>query len=105
MVSSFPSQRKRRQLLTALSPEGQAAYRLFYDAEAKKLFEEAEGATELKNLERIYSAYFITSVGDNAADRLGDLYFELGRFDGRPTAGWPSCASAPTPTFHPPCSR
>ena len=37
--------------------------------------------TELKNLERVYSAYFITSVGDNAADRLGDLYFELGRFD------------------------
>ncbi len=76
-----PVARKRRTLLTALSPSGQAAYRLFYDAEAQKLFEEAEGPTELKNLERIYSAYFITSIGDNAADRLGDLYYELGRFD------------------------
>ena len=64
-----------------LPPAGQAACRLFYDAEAKKLLDEAEGASELKNLERVYSAYFITSVGDNAADRLGDLYFELGRFD------------------------
>lgn len=77
----IPVARKRRDLLAALPPEGQAAYRLFYDAEARKLFEEADGPSELNNLERIYSAYFVTSVGDNAADRLGDLYFELGRFD------------------------
>jgi outer membrane protein assembly factor BamB len=77
----IPVARKRRTVLSALPPEGQAAYRLFYDAEAKKLLDEAEGATELKNLERVYSAYFVSSVGDNAADRLGDLYFELGRFD------------------------
>jgi outer membrane protein assembly factor BamB/TolA-binding protein len=77
----IPVERKRRLLLTALSPAGQAAYRLFYDAEAQKLFDQAEGAAELKNLERIYSAYFTSSIGDNAADRLGDLYFELGRFD------------------------
>jgi outer membrane protein assembly factor BamB len=77
----IPVARKRRSVLTALPPQGQAAYRLFYDAEARKLFEEADGATELKNLERIFSAYFTTSVGAAAADRLGDLYFELGRFD------------------------
>ena len=77
----IPIERKRRMILSALPPNGQAACRLFYDAEAKKLLDEAEGASELKNLERIFSAYFITSVGDNAADRLGDLYFELGRFD------------------------
>jgi outer membrane protein assembly factor BamB/TolA-binding protein len=77
----IPVERKRRLLLTGLSPAGQAAYRLFYDAEAQKLFDQAEGALELKNLERIYSAYFTSSVGDNASDRLGDLYFELGRFD------------------------
>ncbi len=77
----IPVGRERRGLLTALSPNGQAAYRLFYDSEAQKLFDEAEGPKELPNLERIFSAYFITSIGDNAADRLGDLYFELGRFD------------------------
>ena len=77
----IPVARKRRLLLTALPPEGQAAYRLFYDAEARKLLDEADGPTELKNLERVYSAYFTTAVGDNAADRLGDLYYELGRFD------------------------
>jgi outer membrane protein assembly factor BamB len=77
----IPVARKRRLVLSALPPEGQAAYRLFYDSEAQKLFDGAEGANELKNLERIYSAYFVTSIGDNASDRLGDLYFELGRFD------------------------
>jgi outer membrane protein assembly factor BamB len=77
----IPVARKRRAVLTALPPEGQAAYRLFYDAEAKKLLDEADGPSELKNLERVYSAYFITSVGDNAADRLGDLAYEHGHFD------------------------
>src|SRR5262249_49870224 len=76
-----PIARKRRSALTSLPPEGQAAFRLFYDAEAKKLFEEAEGPAELKNLERVYSGYFLSSVGDNASDRLGDLYYEVGRFD------------------------
>ena len=77
----IPVERKRRLLLTALSSAGQAAYRLFYDAEAQKLLDQAEGPAELKNLEHVYSAYFTSSSGDNAADRLGDLYFELGRFD------------------------
>lgn len=77
----IPVARKRREALGELSPEGQVAYRLFYDDEAKKLLDEADGPNELKTLERLYSAYFPTTVGDNAADRLGDLYFEMGRFD------------------------
>lgn len=77
----IPVARKRRALLTALPPEGQAAFRLFYDAQAQKLYEGAEGPSERKTLERIVSSYFITSIGDNAADRLGDLYYELGHFD------------------------
>jgi outer membrane protein assembly factor BamB len=77
----IPVAQKRRALLSALPPPGQAAYRLFYDADAKKLLDEADGPNEQKNLERVYSAYFASTVGDNAADRLGDLYFELGHFD------------------------
>ncbi|WP_246196524.1 outer membrane protein assembly factor BamB family protein [Aquisphaera giovannonii] len=73
--------RKRRSVLSALSSEGQAAYRLFYDSDAKKLLDQAEGATEQATLERLFSSYFLTSVGDNAADRLGDLYYERGEFD------------------------
>lgn len=77
----IPVAQNRRAVLAALSPEGQAAYRLFYDDDAKKLLEKAEGPAELKILERIYSEYFLTTVGDTAADRLGDLHFEMGRFD------------------------
>ncbi len=73
--------RKRREVLAGLSPEGQAAYRLFYDSDAKKLLDQAEGTAEQATLERLFSSYFLTSVGDNAADRLGDLYFEKGQFD------------------------
>src|SRR5262245_4378046 len=72
---------KRRAVFAGLSPEGQAAYRLFYDSDAKKLLDQAEGAAEQATLERLYSSYFLTSVGDNAADRLGDVYFEQGQFD------------------------
>ena len=40
----IPVERRRRSILAALPPAGQAACRLFYDAEAKKLLDEAEGA-------------------------------------------------------------
>ena len=77
----IPVVRKRRELLAGLPPEGQAAYRLFYDDEARKLLGQADGASERATLERVVSAYFATAVGDDAADRLGDFYFESGRFD------------------------
>ncbi|WP_337174079.1 PQQ-binding-like beta-propeller repeat protein [Paludisphaera sp.] len=77
----IPVARKRREVLSALPPEGQSAYRLFHDAEAQKLFDQAQGDAEKANLERLFSAYFTTTVGAKAADRLGDLYFQEGRFD------------------------
>ena len=85
----IPLAQKRRELLLALPPEGQAAYKLFYDAEARQIFEQAEGEKEQANLEKLYSAYFLTTVGDEAADRLGDLYFERGYYD-RAAACWMS---------------
>ena len=77
----IPVANRRRTILATLPPAGMAAYKTFYDTDAKKLFEEADGPNQLNDLERVYKSYFSTSVGDNAADRLGDLYFELGRFD------------------------
>ena len=77
----IPVASRRRALLAALPTDGQAAYKTFHDADAKKLLDEADGPNQLRDLERVYSSYFSTSVGDNAADRLGDLYFELGQFD------------------------
>ena len=73
--------RRRRDLLAGLPPEGLAAYRLFYDADAKSLYDQAIATSDLSKLERLYSAYFPSAVGDDAADRLGDLYYEQGRFD------------------------
>src|SRR5260370_961167 len=49
--------RKRRLALTALPPEGQAAYRLFYDAEARKLFYDAHAPPQPKNLHPLYPPY------------------------------------------------
>jgi outer membrane protein assembly factor BamB len=77
----IPVARKRREILSALPPEGRSAYRLFHDAEARELYDEAQGDAEKANLERLFSAYFTTTVGATAADRLGDLYFQEGRFD------------------------
>jgi outer membrane protein assembly factor BamB len=74
----IPSRTYLRQLLAALPQDGKDAYRLFYDPEAKKLLEEAKGKNELASLTKLVNEYFITTVGDVAADRLGDLEFERG---------------------------
>jgi outer membrane protein assembly factor BamB/tetratricopeptide (TPR) repeat protein len=67
--------------LAALPPAGQDAYRLFHDAEAKKLWEEVQkeaGPEEMTKLSRLATLELITSVGDLAANRLGDALFEQG---------------------------
>ncbi|MGE5191451.1 MAG: PQQ-binding-like beta-propeller repeat protein [Deltaproteobacteria bacterium] len=76
----LPSRMIAREALLELPPAGQDAYRLFFDAEARKLLEQAQGAEELNKLTQIFSRFLVTSVGDTAADRLGDLHFETGNF-------------------------
>ncbi len=76
----LPSRLVAREALLELPPAGHDAYRLFFDAEAKKLLEQATGAEELNKLSQIFSRYLITSVGDDAANKLGDLHFEAGNF-------------------------
>ncbi len=74
----IPSRTYLRQLLATLPQNGKDAYRLFNDPEAKKLLAQAQGKDELASLTKIVNDYFITSIGDVAADRLGDLEFERG---------------------------
>ncbi len=79
----------RGELLT-LPPDGRQAYRLFNDAKARALFDQATAPAaddappvdEIGLLHRVVDRYFVTAVGDRAADRLGDALFEAGDFAG-----------------------
>lgn len=84
----YPTSRRVMQSLISLPPEGKEAFRLFNDAKAKQLFAAVQDPTgirpaeEIPTLRKIASQFLITSVGDLAADRLGDAYFEKGDFGG-----------------------
>lgn len=73
--------------LVSLPPDGREAYRIFFEPRAEKLFatlpeRQKQGPGEaLKVIEELYDQYFLTSVGDNAADLLGDARFEQGQFE------------------------
>ncbi|QDT26694.1 outer membrane protein assembly factor BamB family protein [Gimesia panareensis] len=72
--------------LTSLPAEGREAYRLFFDGKARKEFAELSEKGQLfspdskKQLVQIYYQYFLTSIGDDVADLLGDQAFERGDF-------------------------
>ncbi|HET6883561.1 MAG TPA: hypothetical protein VFI31_25640, partial [Pirellulales bacterium] len=74
----MPTRLVVRQALAELPPAGKQAYRLFHDADAKALYDQAQGKDEIEKLRKVVTDHFITSVGDSAADRLGDIYFEQG---------------------------
>ncbi len=76
-----PSRLLVRGLLAGLPSAGKTAYRLFYDAQAQALLDKATGKAEAEYLAMIVNNHLISSVGDYAADRLGDLYFEQGEFE------------------------
>jgi outer membrane protein assembly factor BamB len=73
--------------LVSLPPEGREAFRLFFEPRARQSFDSlqqqpAKSPAEAQTVvEEIFDQYFLTSVGDNAADLLGDARFEQGRFD------------------------
>lgn len=77
----MPTRRVLRNALAELPPAGKQAYRLFHDADAKALIAQAQGKDEVEKLRKVFTDHFITSVGDTAADRLGDIYFEQGDMD------------------------
>ena len=77
-----PTRQRVWQALAALPPDGREAFRLFNDASAKQKFDRATaaGSEDLAALREVFQAFFITSIGDEAADRLGDACFEAGDF-------------------------
>ena len=82
-----PIRTRVERCLLRLPPEGREAYRLFNDANARQLWghlQDAHGipSDELQTLRKLVERYFLTSVGDLAADRLGDALFEQGDFSG-----------------------
>lgn len=78
-----------RRLLAELPASGRSAYRLFYDAQATALWDKTQNEQEQSNLEAIVNNHLVSSVGDRAADRLGDLYFEQGEYE-QAAAAWRS---------------
>ncbi|MFI4859815.1 MAG: PQQ-binding-like beta-propeller repeat protein [Phycisphaerales bacterium JB063] len=81
-----PVRRSIQERLRELPPEGRRAFQLFYDAQAREMLARClahprPGSDEqLQQAQAIYELFFMTSVGDRAADLLGDLYFERGQF-------------------------
>lgn len=85
-----PIRSRYRQLLVGLNPTGREAYRVFHDSAARQGLagiadtERTQGSSlnEVTRLQELYDAYFITTIGDQIGDRLGDARFESGDFGG-----------------------
>ena len=84
----IPTRQKFLRSLLSLPADGKEAYRLFNDAKARQQWEQAlahETAGDADNvalLKKLVNQFFITSVGDKAADHLGDALFEAGDYIG-----------------------
>ena len=72
----FSLVRQVEQLLAGLPAEGLAAYRLEADAEARAIISAGEEGDLEAALNQVVGRYFISSVGDEAAVRLGRLYLD-----------------------------
>ncbi len=78
-----PASAHLREAILELPADGREAYRLYFDAKARRLLASMATAgkeDDVKIARTIYDRYFITSVGDDAADRLAEDYFERGQF-------------------------
>ena len=72
----FSLVRQVEQLLATLPAEGLAAYRLEADAEARAMIAAGEQGDLENSLNQVVNRYFVSSVGDEAAVRLGRLYLD-----------------------------
>ena len=72
----FSLVRQVEQQLAELPAEGLAAYRLEADADAKAIVSAGEQGNLANALNQVVNTYFICSIGDEAAFRLGRLYLD-----------------------------
>lgn len=76
-----------QRLLLSLPPEGQRAFRLYFDAQAAEQFEKVKNhpqpgsEAQLIQAQTLVDRLLATSVGGEAAALLGDMYFGQGMFE------------------------
>jgi outer membrane protein assembly factor BamB len=82
----IPASQRIWDAIADLPAEGRDAFRLFHEAKAKQTWATVnepgvKWSDQLATAEKVYQEFFLTSVGDNAADFLGDSAFERGDFE------------------------
>lgn len=75
----FSLVRQVEAILSGLPADGLAAYRVIADADAKEILAEAKDENDVVALNKVVRLYFMSSLGDEAAYRLGCVY--LDQFD------------------------
>ncbi len=81
----IPAGIRLSQTLLNLPPEGRAAFRIFFEPTARRLLDSLKSAgaskgEDVRIAEAVFRRYFLTDSGDEAADLLGDAYFQQGEF-------------------------
>lgn len=71
---------KAVDLIGQLPPEGLKLYRTLYDAQARRLMEDALAEGDTIALRRVVERYLYTRVGAEALETLAALQFDRGRF-------------------------
>jgi len=80
-----PAAHRIWEAIAELPADGREAFRVFFDAKARNLWKSLEQTKSkpqeaTKIARRVFDEYFLTSVGDDAANYLGDAAFEQGDF-------------------------
>lgn len=78
----YPVRDKIEQMIGSLPPDGLATYRLMNDGDAEGLVRLATPENQIENLNTVVTQYFVTSIGDEAAFKLGCLLMDRYDFEG-----------------------
>ena len=80
----YPARELCLKELAAMPPEGLREYRTAYDAKARAMFKQAEEQQDVESrilrYTKVYDEFLVSSVGDDALERCGDLNLALGRY-------------------------